>query len=35
MLRLGDVGQVEAYFGLFGDRSQDRHMVYAKCTMGM
>jgi hypothetical protein len=35
---LGDVGEVEDRFGLFGDgvifAAQDRCMVCAKCTMG-
>ena len=37
MLLQGDVGQVEAHFGLFGDSvisMQDRCMVCAKCTIG-
>jgi hypothetical protein len=38
MVLLGDVGQVEARFGLFGDilvYVHDRFTVCAKCTMGM
>jgi hypothetical protein len=38
MVLLGDMGQVEAYFGLFGDSvisAQDRCTVYAECTTGV
>ena len=37
MLLLGDMGQVEACFGLFGDSvmsTQDRCMVCAECNIG-
>jgi hypothetical protein len=37
MALLGDIGQVEAHFGSFGDSTnikQDRCMVCAKCTIG-
>jgi hypothetical protein len=38
MVLLGDMGQVQARFGLFGDSvnlSVDRCMVCAECTTGM
>jgi hypothetical protein len=38
MVLLGDMGQLQARFGLFGDSvnpSQDRCTVYAKCSTGL
>jgi hypothetical protein len=34
MVLLGDVGQVEARIGPFGDTRQDKSTVCTKCTIG-